>query len=246
MISNAQRPAQTIDDPKIDRYRALLAQTAVFRGVAMAALEDLARRLQVRTRPAETIIVAHEDPGDAMFILVSGRAKVALFGDNGRELTLSELRPGDFFGEMSLLDDRPRSANVVAIDDVTMLVLTREAFTDHLKGHPQTALNMLGELTRRLRLADETIASLALHDVESRLVRTLERLAREDGESTEAGLVLRRRPTQQDLANMVGSCRETISRTFTSMVRRGLLVPRGRALVLTHALLDRRVAAVPA
>jgi len=241
MISNAQRPTLTTpDEARIDRYRALLSQTAIFRGAAPSALEDLARRLQVRTRPAASIIVAHEDPGDAMFILVSGRAKVALFGDNGRELTLTELKPGDFFGEMSLLDDRPRSANVVAIDDVTMLALTRDAFAAHLKSHPQTAVNMLGELTRRLRRADETIASLALHDVESRLTRTLERLAREDGESTDAGLVLRRRPTQQDLANMVGSCRETISRTFTSMVKRGLLVPRGRALVLTRALLDAR------
>jgi CRP-like cAMP-binding protein len=250
MISNAQRPAASaehrLDEPKIDRYRALLAQTAIFRGASPTALDDLARRLQVRTRPAESIIVAQEDAGDAMFVLVSGRAKVALFGDNGRELTLSELRPGDFFGEMSLIDNRPRSANVVAVDDVTLLMLTRDSFVGHLKSHPQTALNMLGELTARLRRADETIASLALHDVESRLTRTLERLAREDGEASDGGLVIRRRPTQQDLANMVGSCRETISRTFTSMVRRGLLVPRGRALVLTRALLDRRAAPVPA
>jgi CRP-like cAMP-binding protein len=148
---------------------------------------------------------------------------------------------------MSLLDSGKRSANVVAIDDATVLALTREAFVAHLKAHPQTAMNMLGELTRRLRRADETIANLALHDVESRLTRTLERLAREDGEATEAGLLLRRRPTQQDLANMVGSCRETISRTFTSMIKRGLLVPRGRALVLTRALLERQPsAAVPA
>jgi CRP-like cAMP-binding protein len=246
MFSNAQRPAQPLDDPRIERYRTLLAQTAIFRGGTAAALDDLARRLQVRTRPAETLIVAQDEAGDAMYILVSGRAKVALFGDNGRELTLSDLKPGDFFGEMALLDNRPRSANVVAIDDVTLLMLTREAFVAHLRAHPQTALNMLGELTGRLRRADETIASLALCDVESRLTRTLERLAREDGESTDAGLILRRRPTQQDLANMVGSCRETISRTFTSMVKRGLLVPRGRALVLTRALLDRRGQAVPA
>jgi CRP/FNR family cyclic AMP-dependent transcriptional regulator len=180
-----------------------------------------------------------------MFIIAAGRVKVALFGENGRELTLSELKPGDFFGEMSLLDNRPRSANVVAVDDATLLVLTRDAFVVHLKAHPQTAINLLSEMTRRLRRADETIANLALHDVESRLVRTLERLAKEEGEQTDGGLLLRKRPTQQDLANMVGSCRETISRTFTSMIKRGLLVPRGRALVLTRALLERR-AAVPA
>jgi CRP-like cAMP-binding protein len=243
MIPNAQRPA-IVDELKLERYRSLLGQTAVFKGCTPAGLEDLARRLQVRTRPATTIIVAQDEPGDAMFVIVSGRARVALFGENGRELTLSELKPGDFFGEMSLLDNRPRSANVVALSDCTLLMLTREAFVSHLKSHPQTSINLLAELTRRLRQADETIASLALHDVESRLARTLERLAKEDGESTDAGLVLRRRPTQQDLANMVGSCRETVSRTFTSMVRRGLLVQRGRALVLTRALLERRAAAI--
>jgi CRP-like cAMP-binding protein len=172
--------------------------------------------------------------------------RVALFGENGRELTLAMLQPGDFFGEMSLIDSRPRSANVVAVDDTTVLALTREAFSAHLKAYPQTAMNIIGELTSRLRRADETIANLALHDVESRLIRTLERLAREDGENTDAGLVLRRRPTQQDLANMVGSCRETISRTFTSMIKRGLVVPRGRALVLTRQLLERFQPAAPA
>jgi CRP-like cAMP-binding protein len=246
MISNARAAAplsaQTspvADDPKLDRYRALVAQSPLFRGASPTALDDLVRRLQVRSRPAGSLIVAQDEPGDAMFLIAQGRVKVALFGENGRELTLSLLSPGDFFGEMSLIDSRPRSANVVALDDTIVLALTRDAFRAHLQAHPQTSLNIITELTARLRRADETIANLALHDVESRLVRTLERLAREDGEATEAGLILRRRPTQQDLANMVGSCRETISRTFTSMVKRGLLVPRGRALVLTRQLLDR-------
>jgi CRP-like cAMP-binding protein len=243
MISNAQRPAPLPSlgdtDPKLDRFRALVAQAPLFRGASQAAIDDLVRRLQIRTRPAGSLIVAQDEPGDAMFLIAQGRVKVALFGENGRELTLSVLSPGDFFGEMSLIDSRPRSANVVALDDTTVLALTRDAFSAHLKAHPQTAMNIIGELTARLRRADETIANLALHDVESRLVRTLERLAREDGESTDAGLVLRKRPTQQDLANMVGSCRETISRTFTSMIKRGLVVPRGRALVLTRQLLDK-------
>jgi CRP-like cAMP-binding protein len=237
---NAQRAvAPTNDDLRLDRFRALLGQAALFRGASPSALDDLVRRLQVRTRPAGSLIVAQDEPGDAMFILAQGRVKVALFGENGRELTLSILTPGDFFGEMSLIDGRARSANVVALDDATVLALTRDAFKAHLQAHPQTAMNVIAELTARLRRADETIASLALHDVEARLVRTLERLAREDGEETQDGLLLRKRPTQQDLANMVGSCRETISRTFTSMIKRGLLIPRGRAIVLTRQLLTR-------
>lgn len=246
-MMNAQRLASApSDDPRIDRHRALVAGSPLFKGCSPSALDDLVRRLQVRTRPAGAVIVAQDEPGDALFVIAQGRVKVALFGENGRELTLSLLGAGDFFGEMSLVDGRPRSANVVALDDTTVLALTRDAFKQHLASHPQTAMNIMSELTTRLRRADETIAQLALHDVESRLVRTLARLAREEGEQSEAGLMLRKRPTQQDLANMVGSCRETISRTFTSMIKRGLLVPKGRAVLLTKALLERFQAAAPA
>jgi CRP-like cAMP-binding protein len=242
MIPNAQRQsiATPADDPRYLRYRSLLSQTALFAGVREEALTDIARRVQVRTRPAGVMIGAQDEPGDAMYVLVSGRARVALFGENGRELTLAELSAGDAFGEMALLDDRPRSASVQALDDTTLLMISREAFLSHLEAHPRTALRLVAELTRRLRVADETIAGLALFDVEARLVRTLTRLAREGGQELPEGLLVGRRPTQQELANMVGSCRETISRTFTSLVRRGLLVPRGRGVLLTSALLNRR------
>lgn len=239
MTPNASRQA-ILDDVKLARYRGLLASTAIFRSCAPAALADLAQRVRTRSRPAGALLVAQDEPGDAMFVIVSGRAKVALFGESGRELTLTELKPGDFFGEMALLDCRPRSANVIALDSTVLMELTREAFLDHLQAHPQTALNLLAELTHRLRRADEALGSLALQDVESRLTRTLERLAKEQGGEVSAdGVLLPRRPTQQDLAHMIGSCRETISRTFTSMIKRGLVVPRGRALMLTRTLLER-------
>src|SRR5688572_18844867 len=102
-----------IEDARLDRFRALLLQVSLFRGVAPSALDDLTRRLQVRTRSAGALLVAQDEPGDAMFLIFTGRVKVALFGENGRELTLATLKPGDFFGEMALCDGRPRSANVV-------------------------------------------------------------------------------------------------------------------------------------
>src|SRR5689334_6545295 len=103
MIPNVQRPSiapVSTEDPRVARYRTLLSQTALFGGLGEEALTDLARRVQVRTRPAGTMIVAQDESGDAMFVLVSGRARVALFGESGRELTLSLLQPGDAFGEM--------------------------------------------------------------------------------------------------------------------------------------------------
>jgi CRP-like cAMP-binding protein len=96
-------------------------------------------------------------------------------------------------------------------------------------------------MSRRLRKADETIAELALCDVQDRLIRRLVALAREDGTESPEGAVIRRRPTQQDLANMVGACRETISRTFNLLARRGLIVPRGRSLLVTRRLVSMSV-----
>jgi CRP/FNR family transcriptional regulator, cyclic AMP receptor protein len=164
---------------------------------------------------------------------------VVIFGESGREVTLSLLRSGDSFGEMSLFDQAPRSAHCMAIEPTTLLVLSREDLLRHMQAHSRTAMNLLGEMARRLRRADETIAQLALCDVNERLIHRLVGLAREEGASGPDGLVVRRRPTQQELANMIGSCRETISRAFNQLARDGLIIPRGRSLVVTPALIER-------
>jgi CRP-like cAMP-binding protein len=239
MIPIPQRTQPILVEPKLDRFRMLVAQSVLFRGCSVAALDDILRRLQVRTAQRGQRLVVQGDAGDSIYIVALGRARVTMAGESGREVVLATLRSGDFFGELSLFDGRPRTASVTASEEVTALVLSRESFLAHLKLHPQTALNIAAELSRRLRRADQTIFELALEDVESRLVRTLERLAKEDGELTVDGLVLRRRPTQQELANMVGSCRETVSRTFSSMIRRGLIVPRGKSVTLTRQLLEK-------
>ena len=218
------------------RIRATLARVAIFRELPAPAVDDIAQRLTVRRVLGGHTIARQEEAGDALFILMAGRVKIVMFGENGREVTLAVLRPGDIFGEMSLFDGRARSANVVALEPATVLLFAKGDLLRHLQTQPQTALNLLAEMSRRLRRADETIAELALCDVQDRLVRRLVQLAREDQASEADGMLIRRRPTQQDLANMVGSCRETISRTFNQLARRGLIVPRGRSLLVTHRM----------
>ena len=220
------------------RVRGTLSRVAIFRDLAPNVLEELARRVSVRRIQGGDPIVTQEQVGDALYIVMAGRVKVVMAGETGREVTLAVLRPGDIFGEMALFDGRSRSANVVAIDPATVLALDRVDMLRHLSAHPQTALNLLGEMSRRLRKADETIAELALCDVQDRLIRRLVALAHEDGMELPEGALIRRRPTQQDLANMVGACRETISRTFNTLARRGLIVPRGRSLLVTRRLVS--------
>jgi len=231
------RPVQPVEDPA--RIRATIARAPLFAALPISAIEDLTARIAVRRIAVGSAVLTQGEPGDAMFVIMTGRVKVVIFGESGREVTLSILRPGDSFGEMSLFDQSPRSANCIAIEPTTLLALSREDLFRHIQAHPRTATNLLGEMARRLRRADETIAQLALCDVNERLIHRLVGLAREEGAQGPDGLIVRRRPTQQELANMIGSCRETISRAFNQLARDGLIIPRGRSLVVTPALIER-------
>lgn len=218
------------------RIRQLIARVAIFQDLPATAVEDLAGRLALNRTLGGQPVMAQAEAGDGLHILMSGRVRVVITGEGGREVTLAVLRPGAVIGEMSLFDGAPRSASVVAIEPVATLVLSRQDFFAHLAAHPKTALHLLGEMSRRLRLADEAIAELALCDVEARLVRRLVALARDDATELPEGMLIRRCPTQSDLASMVGSCRETVSRTFNLLARRGLVAKRGRSLVVTRRL----------
>jgi CRP-like cAMP-binding protein len=220
------------------RLRDQLARVPLFADLDGSTLEDLAARMTVKRVQREGWVITQEDAGEALFVVLSGRVKVVRFGDSGREVILAILRPGEFFGEMALLDGGPRSADVVALEDTTLGALGRDAFLRHIESRPRTAVRIMKELSGRLRRANETIAGLALEDVGVRLARKLIGMARDGGETDGEGLVIRERPTQQDLAHMVGTCRETVSRTLSSLVRKGLIRSRGRSLVITHRFME--------
>ena len=232
-------PAPLSRNPNLE----LLLAMPLFAHLDRTVLLDLMRRMVLKRWYADAIIAGQDEPGDALYILISGRARVVLFGENGREMTLANLGRGDYFGETALLDDKPHPAHVVAEGEVALLSLGRRAFRDHLQAHPMTAMHLLRELAGKLRTANTMVESLALMDVPARLTRTLISLAEQEGEPFGDGLLIRKRPTQQALANMVGTCRETVSRTLSALARQGLVVTRGRSLVLRAPLLDRLPAA---
>src|SRR5437660_7011842 len=190
-----------------------------------------------RSAEAGSVIVSAEEPGDSLFVIARGKVKVVLYGETGREIILSLLHAGDFFGEMSLLDRQPRSANVVAVEDADLLSLDHEAFRTHLATHPTTALAVLAEMSRRLRPADEGIGNLALLDVYARVARTIRELAHKEGEPADGGLLIRERPTQQEIAGLIGTSRETVSRALNDFTRRGLLEMQGNQILLRRACL---------
>lgn len=199
----------------------------LFRHLGDEELRALAALLRERVFSKGTVIVAQGDPGDTLFLIADGQVKVAVFGEDGREVILSVLSEGGFFGEMALLDDEPRSAHVIAMTDASLWQLRREDFRVWLGASPELAIALLRELSRRLRRADETIASLALLDVNGRIAHLLLEMAREEG-----GGRITRGLTHATIAQMVGASRETVSRTMKSLAIQGVIVMNRREIVL--------------
>ena len=213
----------------------LIKQISMFQDLKEEDLEKMCKLLVLKDYTKDSMIVNQEEMGDALYIIYSGKVKVVLYGESGREIILSIFKPGDFFGEMSLFDGQPRSANVLALEPSKLLVLTRSVFMTHLNECPSTAINILSEMSRRLRHADEIIGNLALMDVYGRVARLLMDLVKSEGEEIEDGFLIKDRPTQQDIASMVGTSRETVSRALKELARLGYISAKGKTFIVKRA-----------
>jgi len=206
---------------------AVLQKVPLFSQLAPADLQRVVEVTRERTYPKNSVILFEDDPGDALYVVGKGQVKVVLIGEDGREVILSVLGEGEFFGEMALIDDQPRSAHVIAMEDSTLLVVRREDFQGILTQQPLLALALLRELTRRLRRVDEKVGSLVLLDVHGRVAQLLLDLADEAG-----GAHITRRLTHHTIAQMIGSSRETVSRTMRELVEKGLIAVSRRDIVI--------------
>ena len=195
---------------------AVLQKVPLFSQLAPADLQRVVDLAREKAYPKNSVILFEDDPGDALFVVATGQVKVVLIGEDGREVILSVLGVGQFFGEMSLIDDEPRSAHVIAMEDSNLVVLRREDFEAILVQTPAIAVALLRELTRRLRQADEKVGSLVLLDVHGRVARLMLEMADEEG-----GERITRRLTHHTIAQMIGSSRETVSRTMRDLVDKG-------------------------
>ena len=213
-----------------------LATIPLFSGLDRGELSKFAELTRERAYPKGSVILFQDDPGDSLFVLRTGRVKVVLIGEDGREVILGVLEPGAHFGELALIDDQPRSAHVIAMDDANLLILRREDFRRRVEANPTVAWALLTELSRRLRRADVKIGGLVLLDVPGRIARLLLDLADEAGsEAIEKPL------THQTIAQMIGASRETVSRAMKEFQDAGLItVERRRIAVGDREALEKR------
>jgi CRP/FNR family transcriptional regulator/CRP/FNR family cyclic AMP-dependent transcriptional regulator len=189
-------------------------------------MDSLASLLIERRFPKHKTIVEEGAPGDYMYIIVEGRVKVTKLSGDGREKILELLDAGDFFGEMSLLDEAPRSASVKALSDVRILALARNDFLNLMRSSADLALAVVQELTRRLRQIDEQASSLSFQRVKERTQGLLVRLAK--NESLDSGRRVTQALTHQQIADMIGTSRETVTRAIKGLKEEGWLEQKGK------------------
>jgi CRP/FNR family transcriptional regulator/CRP/FNR family cyclic AMP-dependent transcriptional regulator len=210
----------------------LLRKVPLFEVLKDEDLEAIARVTISRSYDKDQVIILAEEEGDALFIITHGQVKVSIVSEDGREVILSLLGEGAVFGELSLLDGKPRSANVVATQDMELYMVRRADFLQLIYKVPQIAVGLLAELAARLRKTDRKIEGLALLDVTSRISETLLQLADEQGTEIELGVTLASRPTHQQLANMSGTTRETVSRVLKRLEGQGYISAEGRSITI--------------
>lgn len=214
---------------------AILKTVPLFALLSDHQLAALFPAIQHRSYPRHSFMLRAGEKADALYIIMAGRAKVVVDDGEGREVTLTLIGPNEFFGEMSLIDDKPRSASVEAVDTCEVLYISKAAFMSCLKDNFEVAMLILRAVVGRLREADRKIASLALMDVHGRVARLIIELAREVNGNwiVDTG--------SEEMARMVGASREMVSRVLKEMREAGLIRrDKRKVIVLDHASMSQR------
>jgi len=209
-----------------------LRNVPIFTDLTDSDLTKIASKMVPRVYEKGQMILLEESMGETFFIITQGAVKVTRLSADGREVILAILGESDFFGEMSLLDGEGRSANIVANEGAKVLTLSRNDFLDCLESYPKIAIALLEELATRLRKSDQQIESLSLSDSEHRIGITLIRLAGELGTIKQGHVTVKNLPYQQDIANMAGTSRETVSRTLKLLEDKKLVRRENRNLTI--------------
>ena len=215
----------------------LLAGIELFSELTDDELSEVSALAQTRTVARDTTIFNEGDTADAIFVVVNGRVKIVTTSTDGKEFILTVLGAGQVFGEMALIEEATRSASVVTITDVELLVISRKDFDHLLHSSPGISRKLMAILSRRLRRANSKMESLAYMDVAGRLARYLLDLALDHGQRLGNGWVVVRRPTHSDIAHSIGTSRETVSRLINEFEEGFGLVNKGKFTYIRENLL---------
>lgn len=208
----------------------MLENIPLFKDVPSEALAVLSAGAVRRTLRRNATVISEGDQTDSLYIIESGRVRVFSNNDEGKEFILATMGPGEYFGELALIDDGPRSASVMTLETSVFVTISKEDLTAWLMKRPENAMGMLKAMAIRLRGITEDLTCLALEDVYGRVVRLLMR-----GAQQQDGLLLTEAMTQQDIADRVGASREMVSRILQELKRGEYISAHGKRLSIEKA-----------
>lgn len=213
----------------------LLRKVPLFAEMSDADLDALKSYCHIKKFAKETVIFEEGDIGQELFIIISGLLKVSVINEDGREFTLIINRPYDCLGEIALLDGSPRSAGATALEDLEVLSIHRDDFQRYLNTYPKLKDSIIKLLCWRLRSLTNEVTDFAFLNVHYRLAKKILELAETFGIQEEEGIIIDRKITHQELANMVGTSREMITKIINEMKKeKYLLVSRNRLMISTE------------
>ncbi len=201
----------------------LLAKVPIFTSLKPAYLSELASKVRIRNYRRGEVIFHKDDPGPTLHIIKTGKVKITTYSSEGEEVILSIMTENELFGELSLLDGKPRSANATAIEATQVLVLQQHDFLDTMEKHPEIAREIMAALSERLRQTNRLLEDVVFLDLSGRLCRRLLELSEKHGRKTDKGIEIDLRFTQQDLADYVGASRVAVNKLLNSFRQKGLI-----------------------
>jgi CRP/FNR family cyclic AMP-dependent transcriptional regulator len=204
----------------------------LFTGLGKKDQEALARHTIAKTVPAHTLLVREGERSDSLYMILYGKVKVYVSDARGEEAILNIQGANEFFGEMALLDESPRSASVMTMEPTRVAVMNKTAFRECLAEHPDIAYNLIRFLSQRVRVLSGNVRNLALLDVYGRVARTLLSLAKPN----DRALVVDQKLTHQDIASMVGASREMVSRILKDLANKGYIKVERKRITLFEKL----------
>jgi CRP/FNR family transcriptional regulator, cyclic AMP receptor protein len=219
----------------------VISRNLLFRGLAPQAIEQIARLCVRRSYPRDAVIFSQSDPGDALFGVVTGRVRISASSNSGREVFLNIMEPGDTFGEIALLDGRPRTASASTMAPSDLLIIQREQFLRLLMQEPMLTDHLLRLLCSRLRWVSGVAEESALLSVPARLARRLLSLSRLHGRRSTTGTELT--VSQEEMARFLGLSRQIVNHHLQDWKAEGwVALGRGRITILNERALDAVVA----
>ena len=209
----------------------MLETVPLFSGLPAEALAEIEQHGSVKSFRKNSIIINQDDETYSLYVILSGRVKVFVSGEDGREVVLNHQAAGDYFGDLALIDKQPRVASVMTTEPSKFMIISRDDFLTCLSRNPEIAINLIKPMTSRMRMLAQNVSSLALMDVYGRVARTLLQQAVEtDGEMVTG------RITQQEIADMVGASRAMVSRILKDLKAGGYISVSRKCITIHQKL----------